>query len=64
VRKLPPKDGHEPEVPPGSSIAPVNPDAGIPHGAGVGDIFPDQFGAMVQWKAEGGEGSGLKVTPV
>jgi hypothetical protein len=31
---------------------------------GGGDIFPDQFGAMAQWKAEGGEGSGLKVTPV
>jgi hypothetical protein len=52
------------KLPPGSSIAPVNPDAGIPHGAGVGDIFPDQFGAMAQWKAEGGESSGPKVTLV
>lgn len=42
----------------------VTPDAAIPHGLALGDIYPDAIAAQKAWTAAGGKASGLRVAPV
>jgi hypothetical protein len=53
-----------PDIPILSTDQPTPPNARVPQGLDLGDIYPDAIAAGRAWTAAGGKQSGLKVAPV